>query len=99
MPRVILVVAAIALTVYAAADCWSIPDRNFRVLSKRWWLVIIVLMPVFGPLTWLLAGRSTARPVTPRSRPMAPDEDPEFLARLERENRERLRRQRPTDEQ
>src|SRR5690606_41728971 len=73
----------------------------------RWlWVVIIVLLPVFGPVTWIATKQSRrsggsggrgARPGRgPRrpSGPVAPDDDPDFLWRLEQEKRRQARRDR-----
>jgi len=48
-------------------------------------VAIVVLLPVVGPTLYLWLGRPTKRRtvrVTARSRPLAPDDDPEFLASL-----------------
>lgn len=116
MFRILLIVAWLAVTVYAIAD-WArtreedMPGRIPRIL----WLVIILLtIPSFslGSVVWLIAravGRAEAqqngatqppqRPLFPRASraerpsappaPLAPDDDPEFLFRLERDIRRR----------
>jgi hypothetical protein len=123
-------VLAIALTLYALLDAALTDAAAVRNLSKPWWLVLIVVLPVVGAVVWLLGGRPrTARaagggratgrgrtgpsqrpghgrdahpaggrhragpgPGWPpanrsRGRPRGPDDDPEFLRRLD----ERLR--------
>lgn len=104
MIRVLAAVASIALSVYALADCVQTDARAVRHLPRWAWIVLIVLVPWVGPLTWLVTGHdrslglpargAAARP--PRPGPLAPDEDPEFLARLgeqiRRERREREHR-------
>lgn len=101
MLRAIIAVVSVALTIYALADCLQTEDRAVRGLPRWAWVVLIVLLPWVGPLTWLLAGHdrnggSGGRPPR-RSGPLAPDEDPEFLRRLDddirRERRERMRRE------
>lgn len=105
MARVIPVVLSIALTVFALADCIQTDEDRVRGIPRWAWIVLIVLVPWVGPLTWLLAGKDRGRggfgapnprPVR-RSGPLAPDEDPEFLRKLDedirRERRERLREQ------
>ena len=37
------------------------PEFAIRSLTKRTWLVVIILLSVVGGLAWLLAGRPTGR--------------------------------------
>jgi len=84
--RAVLFLAVAALTVFAAADCaQSTPAQRAGV--PRWlWLVLIVLVPLLGPAVWLLVSRSASdgrgAPRGPQG-PGAPDDDPEFLHRLD----------------
>jgi hypothetical protein len=92
MIRVVLVLVLIALLVYAFTDCAMSDDASGAGVPKVVWLAVIVLVPVVGPLTWLLVSRTTgARPGDPQQRrrqgPVAPDDDPEFLGRLAEQNR------------
>lgn len=111
MPRVLAVVASIALTVFALADCVQTKDDQVRGIPKWAWILLIVFVPWVGPITWIVAGRDRGwnsfggadrsgggRSRGPhRDRPLAPDEDPEFLRRLDeqirREKRERIQRE------
>ena len=84
MPRVLAVLLAIALIVYALIEvAWAEPHR-IRLMPRWLWVFVIVCLPVAGAILWLLAGR----PINPggsgggRGRPMAPDDDPDFLRRL-----------------
>lgn len=104
MPRVLAAVASIALTVFALADCIQTEDSRVRGIPKWAWILLIVLIPWVGPLTWLLAGKHPAgaspggHGTARRPGPTAPDDDPEFLRKLDeqirRERRERERRER-----
>lgn len=102
MPRALLALASIALTVYALADC--IQAERVRGIPRWAWIVLIVLVPWVGPLTWLLIGKDResgfprAGGAAPRRPgPVAPDEDPEFLRRLDEQiRRERRERERGT---
>src|SRR5699024_7583188 len=76
-------------------------DDKVRGVPKWAWIVLIVLLPWVGPLTWLFVGkeRSGGAGGRPQRRgPLAPDEDPDFLRTLDedirREQRERERRRR-----
>lgn len=102
MPRAILALASIALSIFALADCIQTTDDRVRGIPRWAWIVLIVIIPWIGPITWLLVGKDRSgpagagRPGRPRREgPMAPDDDPEFLRSLDeqirRERRERER--------
>ncbi|MEJ6542503.1 PLD nuclease N-terminal domain-containing protein [Brachybacterium paraconglomeratum] len=103
MARGIMAVLSIALTVFALAECVQTQDDKVRGVPKWAWIVLIVLIPWVGPLTWLFVGKerswgrgSSGSPGPRRDGPLAPDEDPEFLRKLDedirRERRERRER-------
>lgn len=85
MGRVLPIVVAIALLVYALIDCLQTDSTRFRSLNRAAWVAIIVLIPLIGPILWLVLGKQRARPQRPTGpppRPLAPDDDPEFLNHL-----------------
>lgn len=96
--RALAVLLVVGLTVYALVDCLRTDGREVQGLPKPVWLLVILLLPVFGPLAWVLLGRT--RPTGPQhpgpGPGPAPDDDPEFLRQLERRRQqaesERLRR-------
>jgi hypothetical protein len=101
MARGILAVLSIVLTVFALADCVQTQDDKVRGVPKWAWIVLIVLIPWVGPLTWLFVGRErswgkgTAGGSGPRrDGPLAPDEDPDFLRKLDEDIRRERREQR-----
>jgi hypothetical protein len=82
---------SLALSVYALFSCIQTPDEDVPHLPKLVWIVLIVFVPFVGPIVWLLMLRTQSgqrdtvvRPPTPSARPVAPDDDPDFLASLER---------------
>ena len=77
MPRFVLIVLTIGLSVYALVDCLQTP--NPKALPKLVWVAIIVLVPVIGPLLWLLFGRTNGRGWGRDDDVFAPDDDPSFL--------------------
>lgn len=88
MPRVLLTIAIVFASVYAFVDCVQTDRRLVRVLAKPAWL-LVVLVPVLGPLFWFVAGRTDARggqpqqgPPTRPAGPLGPDDDPDFLRKL-----------------
>jgi hypothetical protein len=86
--RVVVVLVVIGVTVYALVDCWGSDGPSVRLLPRPLWF-LVVLVPVVGPVLWLVAGRPRELPAAPAARPLAPDDDPEFLRRLDMERRRR----------
>ncbi len=94
--RVLLYGAVLVLSLYAFIDCILTPSALTRTLPKWLWVVLVVVVPVLGPVGWLLGGRPARVPVeapaasapAPRTRsrarrgPVAPDDDPAFLRKL-----------------
>ncbi|MDE1536346.1 MULTISPECIES: PLD nuclease N-terminal domain-containing protein [Actinotignum] len=103
MARVIMALLAVSIWIYGIidvirTDTTRMPGR----LRKPAWLALTVLVPVLGSLLWIAfsfpvkfpqqnislgsfgRGRSSSQR---RRRPVAPDDDPDFLSRLDAENR------------
>jgi hypothetical protein len=99
MLRVVAVLVVVGVMVYAFVDCVRADGRDVRLLPRPAWLLVI-LVPLVGALAYLVVGRSLHVTDEPVARPLAPDDDPEFLRRLDLERRrrqadeERRRRQR-----
>lgn len=109
MARVLLVLAGVAVTIYALVDAVRADDADVRVMPKPYWVTLVILFPVLGALAWLIWGRpvpdqpnwweALARGrfgtrATP-GRDSAPDDDPGFLAALDDPVRKRGRRPTP----
>lgn len=97
MPKLLigLGLALVILTVYTLVDCALFDRSRVRGLPRWVWIFVIVLVPLFGPLLWLVVGRGRNTPATARpSRSVAPDDDPDFLKGLDRvkDQQERIRR-------
>ena len=110
MVRILFFVAMIALTIYAAADWHRTPEDEMPdKLPKAIWLLIILFtatIAAIGPIVWLAlrwvsrAGKKQTRVPKAPKRPTAPDDDPEFLFRLERDiQRKRREEERREEEQ
>jgi hypothetical protein len=86
--RYLPTVIAIGLLVYCLLDCLQTPQASVRTLPKLAWVVVILIVPVLGPVCWLLAGRaagpSRSGGQPPRRGPQGPDDDPDFLRGLDR---------------
>ncbi|HEU4946616.1 MAG TPA: PLDc N-terminal domain-containing protein [Kribbella sp.] len=107
MARFLPFLISLVLSVYALFSCIQTRDEDVPHLPKLVWIILIVLVPFVGPITWLLMLRTqgrrpqratvAGRPVRrPTARPVAPDDDPDFLASLERHRDPRFSN-RPTD--
>jgi hypothetical protein len=83
MLQVSLAVAGLILAIYALVDCARTAEDAVRGFPKIWWVTLIALVTVAGPLAWLIAGRPKKAPVLQQERPpIGPEDDPEFLRRL-----------------
>jgi hypothetical protein len=90
---VIIFVVALALIVFAVVDVILTESRRVRALNKPIWVAIIIVVPIIGALLWFLLGKERKdRGGEPRQ--VAPDDDPNFLRNLRRdeEQDERIRR-------
>ncbi|GMA22842.1 hypothetical protein GCM10025864_06010 [Luteimicrobium album] len=101
MFRGLLVLAAIGLLVYALTDCVTSQDKRPAGAPKALWILAIIVLPVLGPVLWLVLSRGPgAEAGTPPARgsrpsgPVAPDDDPDFLRRIDEERRRREQRDR-----
>lgn len=84
MTRVIPIIVLIALTIYCTIEVAQARPYEVRRMPKWLWAVVVIGIPLFGPVAWLFFGR----PYTPRNggsgrRPYSPpDDDPDFLRGL-----------------
>lgn len=99
MRYVFLSLVTIGVMTYALIDCVRTDDARVRLGLPHWfWVVIILLLPLAGAVTWLVVSNLNRRryeggepqgPSRPRppDRPLAPDDDPDFLWRLDQQRR------------
>lgn len=81
-------VVVIVLYVYCWIEIWQSDPRQVRALPRPLW-VLIVAVPLFGAIAWLVLGRPNGTPPAPSAprpvrRTTAPDDDPDFLRSLRR---------------
>src|SRR5436305_7825343 len=88
MLRVVVVLVVVGVMVYALVDCLRADARDLRLLPRPVWLLAI-LVPLVGAVVYLVVGRPVGGTEEPAVRPQAPDDDPEFLRRLDIERRRR----------
>ena len=89
-----VVVAAVVFTIYAVVDCALFDRMRIRGLPRGWWIVVILFVPLIGAVMWFVIGRGRASRVSPRGQAVAPDDDADFLRRLNTDaaQDERIRR-------
>ena len=97
----LFVLIDLALIVIALIGCLSAEEFQIRALPRVVWVFLILLFSPIGAIAWFVAGRparavrlsngTTWRPGSgfpekERPRRNAPDDDPEFLARLTKDS-------------
>ena len=89
MVRILPLVAVFGLMLYTFFDVLATARHRFTSLSKSLWL-LVALLPVVGGLLWLTVGKprrsggsGSVISLNRRPRPVAPDDDPAFLRRLD----------------
>ncbi|MBW4094398.1 MAG: PLDc_N domain-containing protein [Acidobacteria bacterium] len=89
MARYLVFIVLLAVFIYGLIDCVRSDARDVRGIAKGWWVLIVIALPLVGVLLWFALGRPRyAEPQSaPSAGPLAPDDDPEFLANLERSRR------------
>ena len=83
---VVYALVTLGLFAYAVVDLVTTPSASVRTLPKWLWAVV-VLPPLVGPVCWLLFGRPRRgrdADGAPPARPVAPDDDEDFLRELRR---------------
>ncbi|MDE0572334.1 PLD nuclease N-terminal domain-containing protein [Demequina sp. B12] len=80
----------VVITAYCVADAVQHPEPSPHGVPKWAWIVIILLFPYIGALVWIILKftRGTGRS-RPQPRPMAPDDDPQYLIWLNEQERRR----------
>jgi hypothetical protein len=79
-----LVLASLALTLYAFIDCAMRDDSQINKLPKWGWLLVILFISSLGSIAYLIIGHSRGPkgPRGPKRRILPPDDDPDFLRKL-----------------
>ncbi|MET9395060.1 PLD nuclease N-terminal domain-containing protein [Streptomyces sp. NPDC006624] len=92
MLRVLMFLVPLALSVYAFIDCISTKDDDIRHMPKPLWAILVLLFPLVGSISWLIAGKRRSPAAEGwsgvrgggRSRQwVAPDDNPDFLKSLD----------------
>lgn len=82
--RLLLLAIPIAVAVYAFIDVLATPASAIHRGPKWLWALAVLVLPLLGAVLWFVAGRPPRRRRPGRS-VSAPDDDPDFLRKLNRE--------------
>ena len=89
MLRYLPFLLVLALWVYAFVDCLNTPETEVRHMPKVAWVLVILLFGevLVGPLAWLITGRVRrgASSASGSRQWVAPDDNPEFLKSLRKD--------------
>jgi phospholipase D-like protein len=96
MVRLFVFLAAAELVLLVLALISALSVDQVRNLPRFLWVLVIFVIPLLGPIAYFLAGRPSAAPRegTPRRSappPASPDDDPDFLGRVDTEQSRRDR--------
>jgi hypothetical protein len=80
--RALPVGVAVVLMVYTLIDCLQTDSTRIRSLNKAIWMVVIILIPIIGPILWLMMATSHRQHRPQPRRQLPPDDDPAFLQHL-----------------
>ncbi|MCT7350812.1 PLD nuclease N-terminal domain-containing protein [Streptomyces sp. 15-116A] len=98
MLRVLMFLVPLALSIYAFIDCISTKDEDIRHMPKPLWAILVLLFPLVGSISWIIAGKkrqpagaggsigtawSRGGRGGGRQQWVAPDDNPEFLKSLD----------------
>ncbi|MEU1045251.1 PLD nuclease N-terminal domain-containing protein [Streptomyces sp. NPDC005897] len=94
MLRVLMFLVPLALSVYAFIDCISTKDADIRHMPKPLWAILVLLFPLVGSISWIIAGKKRQPAGSSpwqggggrRRQWVAPDDNPEFLKSLEKDD-------------
>jgi hypothetical protein len=97
MVRLFIFLAAAELALVVLALISSLSAERVRALPRALWVVLILVIPLAGPIAYFVWGRP-ASPVLegslvrrPERRPSSPDDDPDFLRGVDSEQSRRDR--------
>jgi hypothetical protein len=90
--RNLAVLLIIGLTIYCVIDVIRSTTEERLGVHPLLWVLLVLFVPLLGPLAWLAVrwSRRTAGgpdPSTRNRRTTGPDDDPDFLSRLDDDRR------------
>ena len=99
MVRVFIFLAAVQLVLFVLALISVLSAERVRNAPRAVWVLVVLLLPLLGPIGYFLWGRPVAPPSEgsppigrrARERPSSPDDDPDFLRQMDSEQSRRDR--------
>ena len=97
MVRLFVFLAAVQLVFLVLALIGSLSANRVRIMPRALWVLLILVIPLLGPLAYFIWGRPLAPPTEDgpvrrgSPRPSSPDDDPEFLRSMDTEQSRRDR--------
>ncbi|WP_433369489.1 PLDc N-terminal domain-containing protein [Actinoplanes sp. CA-142083] len=91
MVRLFIFLAAVQLVLFVLALISVLSAERVRNAPRFVWVLVILLIPLLGPLAYFLWGRPLAAPREgspirrTKARPSSPDDDPDFLRSMDTE--------------
>lgn len=79
MVRLFILLAGAALVLLVLALISVLSAERVRNAPRAVWVLVILLLPIAGPIAYFFAGRPIDRSGRPSRRPSSPDDDPDFL--------------------
>jgi hypothetical protein len=85
-------ILVLVLAIYCWIEIAQSDPRSVRQLPRGLW-ALLVFVPLVGAVAWLVYGRPNGTSGAPvprpsKPRPVAPDDDPDFLRRIKRPPRD-----------
>ncbi|MGA5303063.1 PLD nuclease N-terminal domain-containing protein [Nucisporomicrobium flavum] len=98
MVRMFVFLAAVQLVLLVLALISSLSADRVRTMPRVLWVLVILFVPLAGPLAYFVWGRPLPPPHEggpvrrrPGPRPASPDDDPDFLRSMDTEQSRRDR--------
>lgn len=87
MLRFLPIIIAVMLMIYCVIDVAQSSGDEVRRAPRWLWAAAVICIPLIGSVAWLVWGRPNAASIAENradEAPLSPDDDPEFLRRLNR---------------
>jgi hypothetical protein len=97
MVRLFVFLAAVQLVLLVLALIGALSADRVRNMPRALWVLVILVIPLVGPVAYFLWGRPVPPPLEGRpvhragARPSSPDDDPDFLRNVDTEQSRRER--------
>jgi len=96
MVRLFVFLAAVQLVLLVLALIGVLSAERVRAMPRALWVLVILLVPLIGPISYFVWGRPVPPPHErtvrrPGPRPSSPDDDPDFLRTVDTEQSRRER--------